>query len=132
MNEFKTLNNNEWTASDTLVFDVKVDDVEKKYDVFFNIRTTTDYSYANLYFFLELVKPDMNVQVDTFQMILAEPNGKWVGKNSGTLIESSFQIAKNVPFPKAGDYQFRLVQAMQDITLGEVVDVGLKIVGAEN
>lgn len=126
-NEYRSLDDSAWSVEDTLDFTFEATSAEQKYDIFFQIRTTTEYPYSNLFFFMHLQKPDQTIQVDTFQMILAEPNGKWVGNNSGTYVESAFLIADNVQFPEVGEYRFQLVQGMQDDVLNEVSDVGIKI-----
>ena len=95
--------------------------------MFFQIRTTTEYPYSNLFFFMHIVKPDASIQIDTFQMILAEPNGKWVGNNSGTFVESEFLIADNIKFPQEGEFIFNIIQGMQETVLEEVSDVGIRI-----
>lgn len=76
---------------------------------------------------MEINKPKQPAQVDTFQMILARPDGRWVGKNSGTLVETKFQIAKKIKFPEKGKYTFKLVHGMQDKTLTEISDIGLML-----
>lgn len=125
--EFKTLEGNSWSMYDTLHFEYEVPSKETLHDVYFQIRTTTEYQYSNLFFFMKITKPDASIQIDTFQMILAEPNGKWVGNNSGTFVESKFLIADNIEFPQEGVFTFDIIQGMDTENLKEVSDVGIRI-----
>ena len=54
INEFKDLNNSDWSYLDTLNFDVSIGDTLNNFDVFLQLRTSTDYKWSNMYVYSEI------------------------------------------------------------------------------
>ena len=57
---------------------------------------------------------------------MAQPDGKWFGETSGTIVENQALITQGY-FTDAGTYSFKLEQAMRDNDLTEILDVGLRV-----
>ena len=64
---FINIENDTWSASDTLFFNFKDLDTEKKYYAKLTIKHKTDYYYQNLILFLQA-----NNQIDTLNLQLAK------------------------------------------------------------
>ena len=67
-----------WGIDDKQEFDFTVNDTTQFYDFFFNVRTTSNYEYSNMYIFYKLYFPNGKSLSDTAQFILADPTGKWL------------------------------------------------------
>lgn len=127
----EVMENQEWSATDTIAFEFDIQDTVQKYDFFMNMRITTSYEWANCYVFMSLAGPEL-VAFDTVQIPLADLTGKWNGKLSGSMVENNVLFMKSVRFPQPGKHKITFVQGMRDQNLSEVSDVGLTIVRSKN
>lgn len=116
-----------WNRNNVLEFEVEIQDSIHPNDIYIQLRNTTDYPYSNLYFFLDTEFPTGEVIRDTIQCLLAEPDGKWLGKGFGKIKSNSVLLRKNVRFPSTGDYLFRVEQAMRVVDLIGIADFGIRI-----
>lgn len=122
------IDNKTWAIDDKQEFDFTVTDTAQFYDFFFNVRTTSNYEYSNMYVFYKLYFPNGKSLTDTAQFILADPTGKWLGKSvSGSLIDNSILFSTKRSFPFEGEYTFSVQHGMRNNALNEVSDVGFKI-----
>lgn len=121
----------EWSIADTLHFYFDVTDTINPYDMYINIRNTTDYKYSNIYFFMQINFPDGRFSKDTLEVFLADRNGKWLGKGLGKNKDSQILFRKRGRFPMSGNYQIDIEQAMRTEQLTGVKSVGIRIEGTE-
>ena len=126
-----TIEKNSWYKEDLAKFEVAIDDTLQTYDFYVNIRNTTDYRYSNLYIFLNTRFPNNNLSRDTIEFMLADIEGKWLGKGWGAVKENSILLSTNMRFPLKGIYEFRLQQAMRVDTLKGISNVGIRVTPAE-
>lgn len=116
-----------WRADDIKTFEFDVEDTVSALNLFVNVRTSTDYPYSNMYVFLHSAYPDGYTDKDTLEFILAEPDGRWKGESSGTVVENKILISSGGRFATRGTYVFKLEHAMRDEILPEVLDVGFRV-----
>lgn len=121
------LDNNEWKTGDVKTFEFDIEDTLSPINLYVNFRTTTDYPYSNLYIFMYSKYPDGYEDKDTLEFIVAEPDGRWLGDNSGTVVENRILISQGGRFAKKGTYQFGIEHAMRDEVLPEIIDVGFRV-----
>lgn len=115
-----------WVQDDQIVFEVDVQDTIQPFDFEITLRTSTDYAYSNLWMYISSKAPD-NVTSKVAQRInIARPDGSWIGKASGTIVESKL-IYKTQSFPYKGKYTFTIKQATQMEKISGVLDLGLRI-----
>ena len=126
IDEYHHLGSEGWSWDEPVQFDVDVTDTVNEFNILIQLRHTTEYPMSNLYMFLDLVGPSGQSMRDTIQFILAEPDGRWIGKGNGKLRELRFMYRKRTQFPDPGTYRIRLDQAMRVETL-PVSDVGIRI-----
>ena len=110
-----------------LVFDVPVSDTVNKYNIFITVRNTSNYSFNNLYLFIDINSPMKITERDTMECILADADGKWLGNGLGDLWDNKILFKRNVKFQKTGIYEFILNQAMRVDSLPMITDAGLSI-----
>jgi len=117
-----------WHKNDAVTFNVNINDSINSFKFKLNIRNTTDYRYSNLYLFLITELPNGNISRDTIECMLANNEGKWLGKGWGNIKENNIILKSNLRFPLTGNYRFLLQQAMRVDTLKGINDIGLSIV----
>jgi gliding motility-associated lipoprotein GldH len=83
-----------------------------------------------LYLFLQTRFPNGNVSRDTLEIVLANAEGKWLGKGWGDIREDHVLLRKQLRFPLGGTYAFSVWQAMRQDTLKGIQDIGIQIVPA--
>lgn len=124
--ENQACEDNVWSHDDIKVFQFDVEDTLSPMNIKVNLRTTTDYPYSNIYMFMYSEYPTGESFKDTLDFKLAESDGKWLGENSGTVVEFQGLIGQGV-FSKAGTYIFKLQHGMREDDLAEIIDVGMRI-----
>ena len=116
-----------WTMENRVPFDVTVTDTMGVYSFGISLRHLENYRYSNLYVFLHTTFPNDNVTHDTIQLLLATPEGRWVGKGSGSMRDLSVTLNPRMRFPMQGTYHFEIEQAMREPVLKGISDFGLFI-----
>lgn len=106
-------------------FDVNVDDTLVDYAFYLNIRHLDSYRYSNLFIFMHTEFPNGNVTHDTIECTFAYPDGRWMGKGSGTMRSAKIMLNPSLRFPLTGNYHFEIEQAMREKELKGIADVGI-------
>ena len=106
-------------------FDVTVNDTLTDYAFYLNIRHLESYRYSNLFVFMHTTFPNGNQTHDTIECTLAMPDGRWMGKGSGTMRSAKILLNPALRFPLKGDYHFEIEQAMRERVLNGIADIGL-------
>ncbi len=122
-----TIENEQWNQDNLLQFNVNVDDIYARYNVYINVRNTTDYTYSNIFFFVSVLYPDNFCAIDTVEGILADPKGKWLGSGSGRYKNNRFLYKSNIMFPQTGTFVFTIEQAMREQSLQGIATIGMEV-----
>ncbi|MEX2483543.1 MAG: gliding motility lipoprotein GldH [Brumimicrobium sp.] len=115
-----------WTEQDTATFNVPVDDTINSYDFIMTLRTSTDYKFSNIWVHVITTAPDNSTSKVAQRIPLARPDGSWLGRVSGTIVESKLRFDSK-QFPIKGDYKFEIVKATQNEDIDEVLDISLRV-----
>tara|TARA_Y100000389_G_C17360902_1_gene463697 strand:+ start:279 stop:755 length:477 start_codon:yes stop_codon:yes gene_type:complete len=126
-NDYVDVENTQLSFKDTIIFQTSISDTINPHNIFLQLRTSTDYKWSNMFVFSEIYFPNNKTRTDTFEVFLMDKNGNWNGNKSGIVANLNYSLYKNIKFPIRGDYEFKLIQAMRDTVLKEVISVGLKI-----
>lgn len=124
--ESVVISNAAWNNQDFPYFDVNVEDTTSTYNFYLNIRHLENYRYSNFYMFLHTTFPDGNQTHDTIELVLSYPDGRWIGKGSGSMRDNNILLNNNLHFPAKGNYRFEIEQAMRESVLEGITDVGLR------
>ncbi|MFA8451105.1 MAG: gliding motility lipoprotein GldH [Bacteroidales bacterium] len=116
-----------WNKDEIARFDIPIEDTLSFYSVNMFLRNDNNYSYQNIYFFMDIVSPEKKIQRDTIEIILADLKGRWLGTGFGAVKESDILLNSKVRFPHSGVYTFQFTQAMRDDNLAGINDIGLKV-----
>jgi gliding motility-associated lipoprotein GldH len=74
-----------WEADKPLQFQAIVKDTSIGYNVYLNLRNAGTYPYSNIFLFINTRFPGGMIDRDTVEIMLATPEGKWMGKGLGDL-----------------------------------------------
>jgi len=118
--------NNMWSQNVKPKFEVDFLDTTKLYDFVLTLRTTTDYKYSNLWIFLNSTPPVGESVREPYEIKITFPDGSWVGKETGTLVEHQL-VFKRRRLPFKGKYKFIVEQAITEKTIDEVLDISLRV-----
>ncbi len=116
-NEYKSLGGN-WSASDTLKFEINTTDTIHAHHLFFSVRATQKYPYNNIFVIAELGFPNGKTLVDTLEYDMAYPDGSLMGQG-GSIKESLLWYKQNVRFLESGKYSILLRQATRKANQAE-------------
>lgn len=125
--EYVTIAKKGWYKEEAARFEVLITDTLQPVDFYLNIRNDAGYRYSNLYLFLITKFPNGNITRDTIECILADREGRWLGKGWGPVKENSVLLSKQMLFPLKGKYEFLIQQAMRTDTLKGICNIGIRI-----
>ncbi|MBC8320488.1 MAG: gliding motility lipoprotein GldH [Bacteroidetes bacterium] len=127
-NQNVTLPSEGWFKNKAVAFNVNIYDTVNTYKFGLNIRNTINYRYCNLYVFLITEFPNGKIIRDTIECLLANHEGKWLGKGWGQIKENNIILKSDLRFPISGTYKFLIQQAMRVDTLTGINDIGLSVI----
>ncbi len=116
----------EWNQRVKPSFTVDIEDTTKEYNFIVTLRTTTDYKYSNLWIFMNTKSPGGENGREPFQLFITNPDGSWIGKKTGTIVENQLRFNQR-KLPQKGKYVFTLEQGITASTIDEVLDIGLRV-----
>ena len=105
--DYSAFKNQTWNADSSVVFNCFIADTICKNQIVIKVRHTTDYEFQNLFLFVKAEK------TDTLELLLANKEGKWLGKGIGDVREVEVAYRKDKVFAKKGDFTFEIEQAMR-------------------
>jgi len=120
-----------WDVDKPVVFTAKITDTVHAQNVYLNIRNAGTYPFSNLFLFINTRFPGGQLDRDTAEIMLANADGRWLGKGLGDIWDNRILFKRNVRFPQAGEYRFELIQAMRMNPLSGMMDVGIRVEKAE-
>ncbi|MBN2745217.1 MAG: gliding motility lipoprotein GldH [Bacteroidales bacterium] len=116
-----------WKSTNPILFEVSIEDTISPMNFYLHVRNDIDYRYSNLFLFFQTTFPDKRIAVDTFNIWLAAPDGKWLGKGFGKYRDSDIIFKMKGRFPQKGIYSFKVEQAMRDVELSGIESIGIRI-----
>jgi gliding motility-associated lipoprotein GldH len=126
-----TVPQNEWGYNFQPSFHFEITDTSSYYNLYFLIRHTDAYPYANIWLNIYTKEPsEKTFQQSRIEIPLAETGGKWLGRGMNEIWEQRMAITRNdapMIFKKKGVYEIRLEQNMRINPLPEVLNVGLRV-----
>ena len=105
--DYSAFKNQTWNADSSVVFNYFIADTICKNQIVIKVRHTTDYEFQNLFLFVKAEK------TDTLELLLANKEGKWLGKGIGDVREVEVAYRKDEVFTKKGNFTFEIEQAMR-------------------
>jgi gliding motility-associated lipoprotein GldH len=125
--QYRQIPESGWYKDSLVFFTVPVADTLQNHNLLIQIRNQTTYKYSNLWLFVEILQPDGIVLRDTFEIVLADHSGQWLGDGLGGIKMMQTMYRRGVYFPISGEYTISLQQGMRDEILYGIHDVGIRI-----
>lgn len=123
-----------WEKDDLVSFQFDISDSLKVYDLFIQVRNTSEYEYSNMYIITELQYPSGFHVVDTLEYKMTDSYGYWLGSGYTDIKENKLFYREDFKFPEIGNYDINIQQAMRKRdeiegiqSLEGVSDVGFRI-----
>lgn len=127
VDNFMDVNENAWDVSQKLKTEIIIEDTLSTFNFYINIRNTTDYNYSNFFVFIKTIFPDGKIAIDTLECILADNQGKWLGKGNSKIKDNKILLKKDAIFPMKGKYIFEIEHAMRAKVVTGIKTVGFAI-----
>ena len=124
--EYHSIPNAEWDQNDILKFEATIQDTQSYYDVFLELRNNNNYSFRNIWLFVDYETPSGEIRSDTLNAELADMYGKWYGKGI-SLYTYKFPYGFDIQYKDTGTYVYTIRQGMRQNPLKGISDVGLRI-----
>ncbi len=115
-----------WRWQNAREFDIEIDDTVSLHNIYLQVRHTVEYPMSNLYMFVHVKGPSGQHLKDTVNLVLANPDGKWIGRGTGNLRELRLLYRQHTKFGQSGTYTITLEQGMRNPEL-PVTDLGIRI-----
>ncbi len=125
--QYKEIPDSAWHKDSVVVFHVPVDDTLQNHNLLVQIRNETSYSFSNIWLFIEIKQPDGKTVKDTFEVVLADPSGRWLGEGYGGLKTRQAIYRRDVYFPMSGEFTVAIQQGMREEILEGIHDVGFRV-----
>jgi gliding motility-associated lipoprotein GldH len=122
-----TIQKETWDLTQIPSFNINIEDTISANNIYFMLRTGSDYPYRNIYFFVSTELPDGKTITDTMHYNLADEKGNWYGKGFGDVHSLDLPYKSNIYFPLKGNYLFKIQHGMRIENLKGVYDIGVKI-----
>lgn len=111
--QYVTMPSAGWHRDSIVTFDLPQVDTTKTYDLFVNLRTTSDYPFSNLFLIVTLDQPNRLTLVDTLEYQMADATGEMLGSGFSDVKESKLYYKEKFRFGK-GEYKVKLQQALRE------------------
>jgi len=125
--DIKSIPNAKWNVKNILRIEYYSSDTLQIKDILLNLRHSSAYPYANIFFFITTLAPNGSSVKDTVQYFLVDNKNNWLGKGIGDIHNIQLLFKKNVRFGQVGRYIFYIQHGMRDEVLDGVSDVGIVI-----
>lgn len=121
-----------WSTNFVPEVQFQISDTSVRYNVSVILRHTHAYAYRNIWLNIATLQPgDSSVRKERFELLLQQPDGKWIGTGFQDVWEIRHPLFTNLRFQKAGIYTIRLQQIMRDNPLEHVMNAGIRVEKAE-
>lgn len=121
------LDKHNWSYTEKVSIPVNIEETGIPYNVYLNLRHTSDYKYSNIFLLIHVTAPDGKKTTERKEFKLALPDGEWLGGGSGNMYSYQLMISENYKFPLKGKYLIELEQNMRDNPLDQVTDAGIRV-----
>ncbi|MDR0613123.1 MAG: gliding motility lipoprotein GldH [Dysgonamonadaceae bacterium] len=124
--EYQSFKKDGWNREVAAVYHIHIDNTTDLFDVSLEIRNNNDYSFRNIWLFVDFQSPGDDMRTDTIGLDLADTYGKWYGKGI-SLYSLTIPYEKAVRFPQKGVYTYSIRQGMSENPLKGISEIGIRI-----
>jgi gliding motility-associated lipoprotein GldH len=125
--DYHNIPQGKWEKDSVQLFSFNVLRRRQNHNIYFNVRNDQTYGYSNLWLFVTLNAPTGESKCDTIQLMLAQSNGKWMGKGFSGTYNNRLIYRRNVFFPEPGQYSIRIQHGMRPDILKGITAIGIRV-----
>ena len=119
-----------WKINEAQEFEFRIDDPEKKYNLYYNVRNSLDYPYSRIFIMYHLqdsLGNELQSKLDT-QDLFDQKTGVPFGTSSlGDIYDHRFLLLNDYEFKLPGKYKLKLEQSTRQDTLKGVLAIGVRV-----
>jgi len=123
--EVKQLPQEKWAVDKPLYYKMTIEDSMQYFNMYIQVRNTTDFETQNFYVFMKTKYPDGHFEQDTLGFILCDKFGNWTGHGQGRLKDNKFLFQPKIRFPQNGEYIFTVTQGMRSDVVEGIESFGI-------
>ncbi len=113
--------------SDSLVYDVKINDTAAHYNLYITLRHKATYPYSNLWLKVGTRLPDNSYTSKDLSLPLCELSGKWYGTTIADIVSQKISIQPNATLSQGGVYTFSIMQNSRDSLVSDLLEMGIRL-----
>ncbi len=119
--------NDTWNIKNAKVHQFEILDSMQWYNMYVNIRNTTDYGSRNFFLFVTTTFPKGQIAKDTLECVLANNQGKWLGKGNGKYKDCRIVFKPKFRFSQQGNYTIKVEHGMREQDVLGISEVGIRL-----
>ncbi|HOX83345.1 MAG TPA: gliding motility lipoprotein GldH [Chryseolinea sp.] len=128
--QYHDFDNSFWAVSETPEFEFTIDQSGEKYNLYCNIRNSSDYPNARFfftYYFQDSAGTVLQKELRT-ELLFDSKTGKPFGSSGvGDIYDHQFNILENYQFSHPGKFKVKFEQFTRTDTLPGILAVGLRV-----
>jgi gliding motility-associated lipoprotein GldH len=128
--QYHDFDNQFWVVTETPEFEFSIDQPNEKYNLYCNVRNSSDYPNARFfftYYFQDSTGTILKKELKT-EVLFDSKTGKPFGSSGlGDIYDHQFNILENYQFTHPGKYKVKFEQFMRTDTLSGILAVGLRV-----
>jgi gliding motility-associated lipoprotein GldH len=121
-NQYVPIEKAKWENGQVIAIEIPMKDTISYYNLFINLRNTSDYKYSNLFLIARMTFPDNRQITDTLEYQMTDAKGKFLGSGFSDLKENKLFYKEKIRFSKPGNYLFEVKQSMRKRNEVEGID----------
>lgn len=128
--QYHDFDNGFWPVTETPEFEFSIDQLGEKYNLYCNVRNSSDYPNARFFFTYYLqdsIGTVLKQELKT-EALFDSKTGKPFGSSGlGDIYDHQFSILENYQFTHPGKFKVKIEQFMRTDTLSGILAVGLRV-----
>jgi gliding motility-associated lipoprotein GldH len=128
--DYHDFDNRSWSVKELPRFDFAIQDTQRSYNIYCNLRNSVSYPFSDFRVTYEL-QDSLHTQLEkklVMEYLFDKKTGKPFGDSGlGDIYDHQFLILKNYKFKKAGVYTVQFEQFMRTDELEGILAVGLRV-----
>lgn len=116
-----------WALSDTVSFDVELEDTTRLMDLSLDVLHDPDFAYQNLYVKVYTIFPDGSEKDQVLSLQLADKTGQWLGTCGSSSCRTTVLLSDAIRVPQSGSYRFSFVQYSREDSLSGIQGLSFAI-----
>jgi gliding motility-associated lipoprotein GldH len=125
--KYEKMSDNKWVKTQSLAFEVPIEDTLSAYDIFLTVRHADYYPYANILITINQITPSSEERYKNFDLRLRNTDGSFIGDGSGDIWDTKILVYKKMSFNNKGTYKFVVENHMPYVETEGIMEIGFVV-----